>query len=66
MVVIYAAYKDIIDVILGVLAILAMLVGLVVAGIFGYMVVTGRTPGDDTVYVCTLDGDTMRCAKEEQ
>lgn len=35
-----AAYKDIIDVIVGVLAILAML-----AGIFGYMAVTDRTPG---------------------
>lgn len=62
---IYAAYKDIIDMIVGVLAVLAMLATLVVAGILGYQAITGRTPGDDTVYVCTLDGDKMRCAKEE-
>ena len=63
---IYAAYKDIIDLIMGVLAALAMLAALVVAGILGYQAITGGMSDDDTVIVCTLDGDRMRCAKEEQ
>ena len=61
-----AAYKDIIDAVVGVLAALAMLAALVVAGVLAYQAITGRMPGDDTVYVCTLDGDRMRCAKETQ
>ena len=65
MVVIRAAYKDIIDMIVGILAASAMLAALVVAGILVYQTITGNMPGDDAVYVCTLDGDTMRCAKEE-
>lgn len=60
-----AAYKDIIDMIVGALAALAMLVALVVAGVLGYQAITGDTPCDDTVYVCTMDGDMMRCVKEE-
>ena len=60
-----AAYKDIIDIVMGVLAALTMLVGLVAAGVICYQLVTGDMPGDDTAYVCTLDGDTMRCVKEE-
>lgn len=62
---IYAAYKDIIDAVMGVLAALAMLAALVVAGILGYQAITGSTSGDDTAYVCTMDGDKMRCEKEE-
>lgn len=54
-----AAYKDIIDAIVGIVASLA------VFGV-GYQLITGSAPEDDTVYVCTVDGDTMRCAKETQ
>lgn len=61
-----AAYKDIIDMIVGVLAALAMLAALVTAGILGYQAATGDMPGDDPVYVCMMDGDTMRCVKEER
>lgn len=61
-----AAYKDIIDMIVGVLAALAMLAALVVAGILCYQVITGDMPGDDRAYVCTMDGDKMRCVKEER
>lgn len=66
MAVIRAAYKDIIDMIVGVLAALAMLAALVAACIFCYQAVTGDMPGDDTVYACTMDGDKMRCVKEER
>lgn len=59
-----AAYKDIIDAVMAVLGMLVMLVGLVAACIFCYQAVTGDMPGDDTVYVCTLNGDRMRCEKE--
>ena len=61
---IYAAYKDIIDLIVGVLAALAMLAALIVAGILAYQAITGDMPGDDTAYVCTMDDDRVRCEKE--
>lgn len=61
-----AAYKDIIDMIVGVLAALAMLAALITAGILGYQAITGDMPGDDPAYVCTMDDDTMRCVKEER
>ena len=61
-----AAYKDIIDAIVSIVASLAMLALFGVAIVLGYQLITGSTPEDDTVYVCTVDGDTMRCAKETQ
>lgn len=61
-----AAYKDIIDAIVGIVASLAMFALFGVAIVLGYQLITGSTPEDDTVYVCTMDGDKMRCAKEEQ
>lgn len=61
-----AAYKDIIDAAIGIVSTLAMLALFGVAIVLGYQLVTGSTPDDDTVYVCTMDGDKMRCAKEEQ
>lgn len=57
--------KDIIDVVMGVIGTLAVLVGLVAAGVLCYQSVTGDMPCDDHEYVCTMDGDTMRCVKEE-
>lgn len=66
MAVIRAAYKDIIDAVMGVIGTLAMLVGLVAAGVLCYQAITGDMPGDDTAYVCTMDGDKMRCVKEER
>lgn len=66
MVVIRAAYKDIIDAAIGIVGTLVMLALFGVAVVLGYQLVTGSTPDDDTVYVCTMDGDKMRCAKEEQ
>lgn len=59
-----AAYKDIIDAVVGIIFTMAMLALFGVAVILGYQLVTGSTPGDDTVYVCTMDGDRMRCEKE--
>ena len=61
-----AAYKDIIDAAIGIVSTLAMLALFGIAIVLGYQLVTGSTPDDDTVYVCTMDGDKMRCAKEEQ
>lgn len=66
MAVIRAAYKDIIDMVMGVIGTLTMLVGLVAAGVLCYQAITGDMPGDDLVYVCTMDGDKMRCVKEER
>lgn len=66
MAVIRAVYKDIIDVVMGVIGTLTMLVGLVAAGGLCYQAVTCDMPGDDTVYICTMDGDKMRCVKEER
>lgn len=61
-----AAYKDIVDVVMGVLAALAMLAALIAACIFCYQAITGDAPCDDPAYVCTMDGDKMRCVKEER
>ena len=66
MVVIRAAYKDIIDAAIGIVSVLCMLALFGIAIILGYQLVTGSAPDDDTVYVCTMDGDRMRCEKEEQ
>lgn len=65
MAVIRAAYKDIIDAAMGIICTMAMLALFGVAVVLGYQLITGSTPGDDTMYVCTLDGDRMRCEKEE-
>lgn len=61
-----AAYEDIIDAVMGILGTLVMLVVLVAASVFCYQAVTGDMPGDGTAYVCTMDGDKMRCVKEER
>ena len=61
-----ATYKDIIDTVMGIIGILAVLAALAMVGVLCYQAVTGDMPGDDTAYVCTIDGDTMRCVKEER
>lgn len=58
--------KGVIDVAMGIICTLAMLALFCVAVVLGYQLVTGNMPEDDTVYVCTLDGERMRCEKEER